>query len=219
MKFFQIKKDIIMPLIVINIIFFLLQQYIEGFTSLFVLVSADILIRPWTLLTSMFLHAGSTHLLFNMYALYMFGPLIQQRIGPNRFLAAYFGGGIIAGIAFTIFNPASSALGASGAIMTILGLVIMLMPHMKVLFFFVIPMSMRTAGIIFAVIDLVGFVSTLNTGIAHIAHLAGLAVGIFYGFQLLKKRKNFANKMKNRPKLDLSMNQEDINDYFKNGRI
>lgn len=220
---FNIKKDVIMPLILVNVLFFIIQTFtggIEGwFTKMFVLVSADVMTRPWIILTSMFLHASTMHILFNMYALYIFGPLIQQRIGPKRFLLAYFAGGIIAGIAFTIFNPASSALGASGAIMTILGLVIMLMPHLRVLFFFVVPMSMRTAGIIFAAIDLIGFVSPFQTGIAHVAHLAGLTVGLFYGYQLLKKRKAFTQKIRNRPKLDLSMSQNDIDEYFKDGRI
>ena len=185
----------VLPLVALNVIIFIIQNStggVEGwFTQMFQLSTAEVLAKPWLILTSMFLHGGSMHLLFNMYALWIFGPLIEHRIGRRRFLFAYFASGILAGIFFTVFNPNSFAVGASGAIMGILGIVIVLLPNMRVLFFFVIPMSMRTAGILFALIDLIGFVSSANTGIAHIAHLGGLAFGVSYGIYLLKKRKTY----------------------------
>jgi len=213
----------VLPLVALNVIIFIIQNStggVEGwFTQMFQLSTAEVLAKPWLILTSMFLHGGSMHLLFNMYALWIFGPLIEHRIGRRRFLFAYFASGILAGIFFTVFNPNSFAVGASGAIMGILGIVIVLLPNMRVLFFFVIPMSMRTAGILFALIDLIGFVSSANTGIAHIAHLGGLAFGVSYGIYLLKKRKTYAAKVRKRPSLDLTMSQEEIDEYFKNGRI
>ena len=170
----------VLPIIIINIIFFVLQQIIAGFTDSLLLVSSDIFTRPWILVTSMFLHGSITHLLFNMYALFLFGTLIEQRIGTRRFLILYFASGILASLGFALFQElilrsTGAGLGASGAVMGVLGMTIMLLPHLRVLFFFVIPMSMRTAGIIFAIIDFLGVFGIGIPGIANIAHLVGLA--------------------------------------------
>ena len=168
-------------LVLVNTFIFVLQAVIPGFTKMFVLSSNMVLQKPWTLLTTMFLHGNFSHLLFNMYALILFGPLVERKIGSKRFLFAYFLSGIVASFA-ALYYP--SALGASGAIMGIIGLVIMLFPDLKVLFFFIVPMSMRTAGIIFALIDVFGFFAG-SSGVAHLAHLAGLSVGLIYGYYLI----------------------------------
>ncbi len=89
--------------------------------------------------------------------------------------------------------PQTAAVGASGAIMGFLGLVIMLLPKMRILFFFIIPMNMRTAGIIFAAIDLIGFI-TPGDGIAHLAHLAGLTAGLAFGYYFVKQKNAFAKR-------------------------
>lgn len=221
-------------LIGINIFFFILQLVIPGFTEMFVLVSSEVLARPWILLTSMFLHGGFGHLLFNMYALLVFGPLIEQRIGTKRFLGVYFAAGLLGALAFTIFEPLSSALGASGAIMGIIGIVIMLLPKLKVLLFFAIPMSMRTAGILFALFDLVGFVGG-GSGIAHVAHLGGLLIGVLYGWYLLSQKKSFTRRFtakgpsranRNRSRTSgkdyektIELKKDDLDDYYKYGRL
>lgn len=213
-------------LLIINIGMFLLQIILgDTFTRLLVLTPSEVLIKPWTLITSMFLHGSPGHLLFNMYALLIFGGLIEQRIGSKRFLLAYMIGGIFAGLLYSTFSTIS-ALGASGAIMTILGLAIMLLPDLKVLFFFVIPMSLRTAGIIFAAIDILGLFNP-ESGIAHLAHLGGLAIGLIYGYYLIKKRNNFAKKFfkapirpkRNNKENTIEMTDEDIEEYLRNGRI
>ena len=69
----------------------------------------------WRLLTATFLHIGLLHLLFNSWALYMFGPLIERYYGPLRFLVIYFIAGLGGSIASFAFSPGDSA-GASGAI-------------------------------------------------------------------------------------------------------
>lgn len=184
-KFFQ--NNVSFTLILINIVMALLQVVIPGFTKFFVLDSSLVLLKPWTLITTMFLHGSFSHLLFNMYALLIFGPLVERKVGKTRFLLLYFLAGLVASLA-ALYYP--SALGASGAIMGVIGMVIMFFPKMKVLFFFIVPMSMRTAGIIFAAIDLFGLF-TNSGGVAHLAHLAGLAAGLLYGYYLLRQRKTF----------------------------
>jgi hypothetical protein len=134
-----------------------------------------------------------------MYALLIFGPLVERKIGSKRFIIAYLISGLFAGIIYSLYYtfikglPQTSALGASGAIMGLLGLVIILLPNLRVLFFFVIPMSMRTAGIIFALLDLAGFLG-VNDGIAHLAHLSGLAIGLLFGWLYLTTLRNYLRK-------------------------
>lgn len=209
-------KDAVIPIIVANILIFLLQIFVKGLTENFMLVSSDVLARPWILVTSMFLHGSPAHLLFNMYVLFIFGPLIQQRIGAKRFLIIYFLSGILASLFSVPFYDA--ALGASGAIMGILGVTIVLLPNLKVLFFFFIPMSLRTAGIIIAIIDLLGVF--YPSGTANIAHLVGLACGLIYGYMLLKRRKGFAKRFSGpRRKTGIDLDDRDVDDYIRYGRI
>ncbi|MBN1544105.1 rhomboid family intramembrane serine protease [Candidatus Woesearchaeota archaeon] len=191
-------------LIVINAVMFILQQAVKGLTGSLMLVSGDVLVRPWIVVTSMFLHGGGTHLLFNMYALLLFGTLIEQRIGTKRFLLLYFISGILAGFGFAAFQEvvigaSGSAVGASGAIMGVLGMTIILLPDLRVLLFFFIPMSMRTAGVIFALVDLLGIFGIGIPGIANVAHLVGLAVGLGYGYFLLRKKKEFSARFARSP--------------------
>src|SRR3989344_4598074 len=208
-------RSIVLPLVVFTTVIFLLQILLgKGFTAAFMLQSADVLYRPWILITSMFLHSGIMHLLFNMYALYMFGPLIEQRIGTKRFVLIYLIAGILSAASFAMAYPSSSALGASGAIMAILGLTIVLLPDIRVLFFFVVPMSMRTAGIIFALLDIFGVFAPVSTGIAHLAHLIGLACSIIYGINLQKKKKKYYRSFSSKHHLD----SDDVDEYLRSGR-
>lgn len=221
--------NIYLVLLFLNVFMFFLQFVLgDGFTRSLLLVPGDVLARPWTLLSSMFLHGSGAHLLFNMYALLIFGGLIEQRIGSKRFLGVYLFAGLFAGILYSLFSSVP-ALGASGAIMAVLGLAIMLLPHLKVLFFFVFPMSLRTAGIIFALIDIVGLFNP-HSGVAHLAHLGGLFVGLVYGYYLLSLRKKFSKKFTARPstssrrfsskkKDTIELSDEDIEEYLKNGRL
>jgi uncharacterized protein len=209
--------NVVIYIVIANIIAFLFQKFSPGFENMMTLVPSLVLNEPWRLVTHMFMHSNQNlfHLIFNMYSLFIFGPLVEHKIGSVKFLFVYFISGILAGIGFTLFNLGSNivGLGASGAIMAILGIVIVLFPDLKVLFFFVIPMSMRTAGIIFALIDIFGFVSSVNTGIAHIAHLIGLACGVTYALFLPKIKQ--MTKKKDIIDIDLTRPQEEIDQYFK----
>jgi membrane associated rhomboid family serine protease len=67
---------------------FLIQIMSPAFTDAFALISAEVLYRPWTLITTIFLHADVSHLLYNMFALVLFGMILENIIGQKRFLAA-----------------------------------------------------------------------------------------------------------------------------------
>lgn len=206
------QKSAVIPILLATILVFMLQIVLgDGFTRMFMLASEDVFRRPWILFTSMFLHGSFSHILFNMYGLFIFGPILEQRIGAKRFLTLYLLSGVISAFIASFFY--SRALGASGAIMGMLGALIILMPELQLLFFFIIPMPLWIAGIVWAGIDIFGVFNP--SGVGNIAHLVGMGFGLMYGFQLKGKRKVFRKRFHKRKHLDDS----DIEEYLRSGRI
>lgn len=212
-------RTVVIPIIIANIIMFFLQLSLgRGFTDALLLNSDTVFYQPWTLLTSMFLHGSLGHIMINMYILFIFGMLLEQRIGVQRFAVIYFVSGIVAGILSAILYPLLlgehlRALGASGAVMGILGVIIILMPNLRVLFFFFIPMPLWIAAIIFAAIDILGIF--YPSGIANIAHLAGMGTGLLYGRHLKQHSRRFHRRFSRKTYMDSG----DVDEYLKSGRI
>jgi membrane associated rhomboid family serine protease len=163
---------------------FLLQLLIPSYTDRFMLVPRLVLERPWTLVTHIFLHGSFEHFFFNMLFFVFFGPFLERKIGSAKFLLIFFISGIVAGIGWslTAVNP---ALGASGALSGIFATLAVLMPRLRVYLFFVIPLEIWLAVILFAFIDFV----MIGSGdmIAHTAHLSGLFFGLLAGLSLKRR--------------------------------
>jgi len=82
----------------------------------------------WRLLTSAFLHEGTLHILFNMYALYLFGPLVERALGVRRFIAAYLTMAIVASVfVYWLSDPRGLTIGASGAIFGLFAMALVLL--------------------------------------------------------------------------------------------
>ena len=208
---FEIRTAV-MPLIGLNVFFFILQIVLgNNFTEFFMLISSDIFTRPWILLTSMFLHGGLNHLFFNMYGLLLFGPLLEHKIGAKKFLFIYLLSGIFASFFSSFFY--ARALGASGAIMGMLGALIILMPNLRLLFLFIIPMPLWIAGIVWILIDTLRIF--IPSGVGNIAHLVGIGCGLLYGLYLKKQKKQFNKKFESKTHMDV----DDMEEYLKTGRI
>ncbi len=175
-------------LIAITVIIYILQVVLPGTTDALILSSSNLFSHPWGVFTSIFLHSSLTHLFLNMLALFFFGPLLERRIGSGRFLALYFGSGILAGLAQILVFPNPAVLGASGAIFGLLGALTVLMPDLVVILLFV-PLKILYVAILFAALDLFPVLTGTPDGIAHIAHLAGLAIGLAAGFWYREKSK------------------------------
>ncbi|MBU0471927.1 MAG: rhomboid family intramembrane serine protease [Nanoarchaeota archaeon] len=205
------QKSAVSIIAIINVAAFILQSIIPGFTTQFMLISSDVITRPWILITHMFMHGGIGHILFNMYALVLFGGLLERKIGSKRFLFLYFTAGIVAAAISSFFYNA--ALGASGAIMGVLATLIVLMPNLRVIFLFAIPMPFWMAGIVWALMDIGGIFFPSGTG--NIAHLVGMTVGLICGFYILRRHKKF-NKSFTKKK---HMTNEDIEEYLSKGRL
>lgn len=129
----------------------------------------------WRLITPIFLHAGLMHLFFNMFALFVFGPELEQLIGRMRFLTLYLLAGIFANIAtFFIHDYSYAHVGASGAIFGIFGAYGALVYHTK-------NKLPELRGVILPII-IIGVVMTfLQANINITGHLVGLLVGFLIG--------------------------------------
>jgi membrane associated rhomboid family serine protease len=150
----------------------------------------------WTFLTSMFMHAGFFHLLVNMLSLAFVGSFVEKLIGRKRYFWFYILSGIFAGVFFVLMSLLLSAdfstyaVGASGALFGLIGLLMLLTPNLSVYIMFIpIPIKMKYAApamlIILWLISIAGNVSIGNT-----AHLGGLIIGLIYGLYLRNKYKN-----------------------------
>jgi len=139
--------------------------------------------RVWQVVTYAFMHGSVTHILLNMFGLYMFGGTIERTFGARHFLIYYFVCAIVAAIAQLIvvhwFIPGFyPTLGASGALFGILLAFGMLYPHEKMMLIFLpVPMPAWLFVTGYAVVELLQGVIGSNAGIAHFAHLGGMLGG------------------------------------------
>ena len=111
------------------ILVLILQTFVGGFTNLLIL-DQNAWTQPWKFITSIFLHGSLKHLIGNLFALLFFGFILEKTIGSNKFLGIYLASGILANLIAINFYP--SSLGASGAIMGIIGALTILRPMMNV---------------------------------------------------------------------------------------
>jgi len=142
-------------------------------------------------LSNMFLHGGWLHLILNMWALWLFGPIVEDRLGSIRYLLFYLLVGFLASLTHALMNPTSilPALGASGAITGIIGGSIRLFPFARVVVLvpiLLLPLFVEVPAIIFAgfwfMTQLLQGTADLLTpaesgGVAWWAHVGGFAAG------------------------------------------
>jgi len=173
---------IVLNLIIINVIVFIAQYALDSSLNLtmrFALYPYNSgYFEPYQLVTHMFLHGGFFHILFNMWALWLFGSVLEKVWGPKKFLIFYLVCGLAAGLAETFLVSGGLAIGASGAIMGLLGAFAYTFPNTQFYMIpFPFPIKAKYMAAIFAAFDLFGgFAGSDN--VAHFAHLGGLAMGL-----------------------------------------
>ena len=190
-------------LIIINVLVFLAQMML-GLTDKLVLYPIrDVSFEPYQIATHMFSHGGIMHILFNMFALWMFGRTLENMWGPKRFLLFYLISGIGAaalhlGIQEIAWQRANNfilegnieaaenaarslgpMLGASGAVMGIVVAFAYLFPNTELFIMFIpVPVKAKWAVIGFVAIDLFfGLANMSNDNVARFAHLGGALTG------------------------------------------
>jgi membrane associated rhomboid family serine protease len=172
-------------LIIVNVVVFLLQAVADSsFIILFGLVPYLFWqeLYVWQILTYQFLHGGIVHILFNMLALWMFGCDLERQWGSQFFLKYYMiciAGGAILNVLFLPGQTVPS-IGASAGIYGILLAYGLLYPDRIVYFYFLFPIKMKHFVMVIGAISLYSSFTATQSGIAHLAHLGGMAVGYVY---------------------------------------
>ena len=196
--------NMITRLIIINIAVFVLVNLIKIFVGgasgfqeaadispvlKFLALSSDgwyNLTHPWVIFTSMFLHEGFWHILWNMLFLYWFGRIVGDLIGDHHILPLYLLGGLVGGLAFFLTanllpygEYTRFALGASGAVMAIVVASAVTAPDYNLHLLFVGSVRLKYVVAILVFLDLIGLANMVNTG-GHFAHIGGALFGWFY---------------------------------------
>ncbi len=207
------KSNTLIKIIAVNIIVFILANIIGSFLYLFETngisfiietfsVPSDIielLFKPWTIFTYMFLHIDFMHILFNMLWLYIFGIIFLQYLKPVQLTAVYILGGlsgafffIISYNVFPVFTDEvfyAKALGASAAVYAVVTAIAVLVPNHKINLILIGQVKIKYIAIVVIFLDIVNLKNG-NAG-GHIAHIGGALFGWFYAFQY-KKGKDYS---------------------------
>lgn len=165
-----------------NAAVFLAQQAFPHLTASLVVVPALMFQEPWTIITSMFAHAGWFHIIFNMWTLYLFGPRVEERLGGWSFLGLYFASGIGGSLLSFVMPDARNVpvLGASGAIMGVAVVFARFWPRVRFYFYGLFPLEAWLLILVYIGLDVSGALGIGGAGIAHFAHLGGAAAGYLY---------------------------------------
>lgn len=206
-RFFK-GADVTMKFIIINVAIFVLVNVID---SLFYFMAVnfstvewfavpahpmELLMKPWTVFSYMFLHENLWHIAFNMLWLFIFGRIFLQFLSAKQLVNVYIMGGVSGALlyigAYNLFPvfanelPASVALGASASVLAITIAIASFSPDFEINLMLIGRVKIKYVAIVAIVLDLVSLTNG-NTG-GHIAHLGGAAFGLFFTTQIKKQR-------------------------------
>ncbi|MEK7389837.1 MAG: rhomboid family intramembrane serine protease [Elusimicrobiota bacterium] len=174
----------IKTLVVANIVGFLVSFLVPDMHRLFGLVPEQALFSRWIWqpFTYMFLHGSFWHLLFNLFALWMFGMPIEAQWGERDFIKYYWLCGLGAAAAHLALSPHSTVpvIGASGAVYGLLVAFAMLYPDAVVYLYFLIPIRAAHMAILFGLIEFFSGATGATPVVARFAHLGGMVTGYLY---------------------------------------
>lgn len=196
---FSFFPPVIKNLLIINAIVFLIQVLGEriatssGYTISLLLTKYFALIPfghefwnfyPWQLVTYQFMHGSFSHILFNMFSLWMFGIEIENYWGSKKFLYFYLLSGVVAGLCHLLISPivggiAAPTIGASGAVYGVLAAFALLFPNRLIFLYFFIPIKAKYLVTFLIVMEFM-LIDSASSGIAHLAHLGGALTGLLF---------------------------------------
>lgn len=185
------RFSIVTTLIVINVAVWFIQQQSPYWNRLIFGLGAMQSLAVihgelWRLITAQYLHAGAMHLLVNMIALHFLGRPMEQLWSARKFFTIYTLCGLAGNVFYTVLgargvlNPLMPAVGASGCIYGLLGMVAVLFPTAELYIYFLFPIRIRTAALIMGAI---AFITVLERGKNYggqAVHLAGLVFGVWW---------------------------------------
>jgi membrane associated rhomboid family serine protease len=193
---FSVFPPVIKNLLIINVAVFFIQMIANnlmlGGKPLWYVLNMWFALNPisdgfnfqiWQLFTYQFMHGGFSHILFNMFALWMFGMEIENIWGSKKFLIYYLVCGVAAGLAQLFISPLYSSpavtIGASGAIFGVMIAFAMLFPDRHIFLYFLIPIRAKyLIGFLF-VLEIF-WIGDAGSNVAHLAHLGGALAGFLF---------------------------------------
>jgi membrane associated rhomboid family serine protease len=203
---FDSRRSATMALLIVNVVAFVLECFRYGGSPHF--PNGDYLALSWEglrhgyvwqLITFQFLHAGIWHLVFNCWAIYMFGREVEIALGARKFLILYFLSGVIGGLLQALAGGlhevfpnsawagafAAPTVGASAGALGLVAAFATLFPErsLTLLLFFIIPVNMRAKFLLLfsGLLSLFGILFPSSTGsVADAAHLGGMLTGMFF---------------------------------------
>ncbi len=200
---FQTRRSATLILLLINVAVFLAEWTVATFSNFsgnyyrYFALSLEGLRHGyvWQLLTYQFMHAGPLHLLFNCWAIYVFGRDVEEALRRKNYLALYFSSGVIGGLVQVLAGLVwtnvfgGPVVGASAAAFGLASAFALLFPDRILLLFFIIPMRAKFLLLLAAGLALYGFLSGVAAAynlrpppdnIAHAAHLGGMLTGLLF---------------------------------------
>ncbi len=196
------EKPILQRLILLNIFVFVLFFFLEliypdvGYYLALPETFDQLLYRPWTLLTYMFMHDSFWHLFMNMLWLYWFGTLFINYLNPKQLIGVFLLGGFAgAGVHLLVSawtKDIAYVIGSSGAVMSVVFAIAAYKPDFKIRLLFIGDLKLKHLAAGAFVLDLMGLASSLKygnqTGIANLAHIGGSFLGLWFGYSMRKGR-------------------------------
>lgn len=203
------NQNVLYQIIFANVAIFVLSLFIPALLALFKVDASMIqrelmnwfaipseplrfLMRPWTIVTYMFLHSGFWHILWNMLFLYWFGRIFQEYLGDEKLLTTFFMGGFAGAfvylLAYNVFpllienRPPLGMVGASAGVSAVLVGAATLLPNFSIRLLLLGNVKLKYIAIFFVILDFLR-ISGSNAG-GHFAHLGGAAYGFFFVRQL-----------------------------------
>jgi membrane associated rhomboid family serine protease len=139
----------------------------------------------WTFVTYMFMHGGLTHILFNMFGLFIFGIQVERQMGSREFLLYYLLTGVLAGVlSFAVYyftgNYFVALMGASGALFAVELAYAVFFPNSIIYIWGIIPLRAPVMVLGFTALELFFSITGGRGNVAHLTHLAGFGFGWIY---------------------------------------
>ncbi|MDO8629896.1 MAG: rhomboid family intramembrane serine protease, partial [Phycisphaerales bacterium] len=190
-------RSIVTTLIWINLIIFVLclltggSQGVTGsplFHALALYAPAVRRGAAWQIITAQYLHVDEMHILFNMIGLHFLGRPLEREWGTKQFLGVYTVAGLLGNLflltlTFAHYLPVAPAVGASGCILGLLGAAAVRYPHAEVWIYFLFPIKIRTAALIFGGLYLLNLYRRGQNAGGDACHLAGMVFGAWWAWR------------------------------------
>ena len=191
-KPFRYRHDnVVFILIGLNLLVYLAELFLKHLPVLAGLSMVPVLVIGrgwiWQFVTYMFVHDPRSigHLLFNMFALFIFGTQVERQMGSREFLLYYLLTGFLAGFfSFIVYvftgNIWVTLMGASGAVFAVQLAFASFFPHSVIFLWGIIPLKAPVMVLGFTALELVFMLTGSRGNVAHTTHLAGFAFGWIY---------------------------------------